>query len=82
MKNLKTLFALILGLIIMGNTFAQGKLVTYQDGNTTLEGYFAKAKTGAPGVVIIHQWMGLSDHEKNSASKNPSFDLIMLCLAL
>ncbi|MFM6976406.1 MAG: dienelactone hydrolase family protein [Sphingobacteriaceae bacterium] len=59
-----------LSLISMKSIQAQGKLIKYQDGETKLEGYFAKAKTaGAPGVVIIHQWMGLSDHEKNSANK-------------
>lgn len=69
MKNLKTLFTLILGLIGMETAIAQGVNVNYKDGNTDLEGYFVKAKVGAPGVIILHQWMGLSQHEKNSADK-------------
>ncbi|MEY3679209.1 MAG: hypothetical protein RI924_1350, partial [Bacteroidota bacterium] len=43
--------------------------VNYNDGKTELEGYLVKAKPGAPGVVIIHQWMGLSTHEKRAADK-------------
>lgn len=69
MKKIKTLFTLVLGLMCMEITFAQGINVNYKDGNTDLEGYLVKTKSGAPGVVILHQWMGLSRHEKNSADK-------------
>lgn len=69
MKNLKTLFAFILCLIIMKHAVAQGNLIKYQDGQVQLEGYLAKTRPNAPGVVIIHQWMGLSQHEKKSANK-------------
>lgn len=49
--------------------FAQ-EPVKYKDGETNLEGYLAKAKNKrAPGVVIIHQWMGLTQHEKTAADK-------------
>jgi dienelactone hydrolase len=69
MKKLKTLFTLVLGLLSMEIAFAQGGNVKYKDGNTALEGYLVKTKAGAPGVVILHQWMGLSEHERNSANK-------------
>ncbi|MCA9726302.1 MAG: dienelactone hydrolase family protein [Candidatus Eisenbacteria bacterium] len=39
----------------------------YADGDTPLEGYVAydDAISGArPGVLVIHQWMGLTDYEK------------------
>lgn len=51
--------------------FSQGKDLKYSDGNTALQGYLVKAKGGKkpPGVVIIHQWMGITDHEKNTADK-------------
>ncbi len=72
MKKLK-LVSVAVALFLFANcTLAQGVKVNYTDGNTQLEGYFAKAKmkqNKAPGVVIIHQWMGLTDHEKNSANK-------------
>lgn len=55
---------------LSASAYAQGVNVNYSDGNAKLQGYFAKAKQAkAPGVVIIHQWMGLSQHEKNSADK-------------
>ena len=69
MKKIKTLILLIIGLMSMSVAMAQDQLVKYSDGATKLEGYLVKAKVGAPGVIIIHQWMGLSDHEKNAANK-------------
>ncbi|UXR65254.1 dienelactone hydrolase family protein [Bdellovibrio bacteriovorus] len=44
--------------------------VDYKDGKTVLEGFMAydeSAKGPRPAVIIVHQWMGLTDHEKNSA---------------
>lgn len=72
MKTIKLMLAIVITLFIDNATFAQGIKVTYLDGSVKLEGYFVKAKTQqnkAPGIVIIHQWMGLSAHEKTSADK-------------
>ena len=44
--------------------------VTYEHEGATLEGYLAydDALTGPrPGIVIVHQWMGLTDNEKMRA---------------
>ncbi len=44
--------------------------VDYRDGATTLQGYVAyddAFKGKRPGVLIAHQWMGLSDYEKRRA---------------
>ena len=44
-----------------------GQPLTYSDGATKLAGYVARpaaAKGKVPGVVVIHQWMGLTDHER------------------
>ena len=45
--------------------------IEYQDGNTVLEGYLAYddsiIKGKRPGVLIVHQWMGLTDYEKKRA---------------
>lgn len=44
-----------------------GQPLTYADGATKLAGYLshpADAKGKVPGVVVIHQWMGLTDHER------------------
>lgn len=43
------------------------KVVTYQDGKDTLEGYLAwdDAVAGKrPGVLVVHAWMGLDDYTK------------------
>jgi dienelactone hydrolase len=44
-----------------------GQPLSYADGATKLAGYVARPaapKGKVPGVVVIHQWMGLSDHER------------------
>ena len=44
-----------------------GQPLTYADGATKLAGYVARPATvtgKVPGVVVIHQWMGLTDHER------------------
>jgi dienelactone hydrolase len=48
----------------------QEKLVTYQDGDTELEGFYAfdpEAKQTGKAVLIVHQWTGLSENEKMRA---------------
>lgn len=49
-----------------------GQPMAYKDGATQLAGYLARPaqlKGMAPGVVIIHQWMGVTDHEKRTADE-------------
>ncbi len=44
-----------------------GQPLVYSDGATRLAGYLSKpaaAKGKIPGVVVIHQWMGLTEHER------------------
>ncbi len=44
-----------------------GQPLAYQEGSAKLTGYLARpAKVAGkvPGVVVLHQWMGLTDHEK------------------
>ncbi|MFO1065414.1 MAG: dienelactone hydrolase family protein [Pirellulales bacterium] len=47
----------------------QTKTIQYTDGDVTLEGFVAvdPAKGGAakPGVLVVHQWLGLTDYEKS-----------------
>jgi len=46
----------------------QTKTVEYKDGDIVLEGFVAwhkdKAASGRPGVLVVHQWTGLTDYEK------------------
>lgn len=67
MKQLQLLFVLVPALI-----FGQLKEVNYVDGDTKLIGLMAKPSKelkGKPGVVILHAWMGITDHEKETAQK-------------
>ncbi len=47
----------------------QTKVVEYSDGDVVLEGFVAwnpkiVAEQKVPGVLVVHQWMGLTDYEK------------------
>jgi dienelactone hydrolase len=65
-----------LGLLLAGFSVASAevrtKVVEYKDGDTVLEGYLAwddAAKGQRPGVLVVHQWMGLTDYEKMRAQQ-------------
>ncbi len=44
------------------------KLVEYKDGDTVLEGFVAwdptRVANPAPGVLVVHQWLGLTEYEQ------------------
>lgn len=46
----------------------KSKVVEYRDGDTVLEAYVvwdsARVNKPAPGVLVVHQWLGLTDYEK------------------
>ena len=58
------LFTSFLSTPVMGEVMT--KTVQYQDGDIVLEGFAAwdSDLSVAPGVLIVHQWMGLTDYEK------------------
>ncbi len=65
---------------------APAKLVTqtieYQQGDTPLEGYLAydDAIPGPrPGVLVVHQWMGLTDYEQNRAVMLAQLGYVAFC---
>ncbi len=49
----------------------QTKIVEYRDGDVVLEGLMAwdDAVTNAPGVLIVHQWMGRTEYEEGRAKQ-------------
>lgn len=64
----------------------QAKIVTktidYKQGDTTLEGYLAydDAISGErPGVLVVHQWMGLTDYEKHRAEMLAQLGYVAFC---
>ncbi len=65
---------------------AEAKLVTktveYKQGDTTLEGYLAYDDSFSgqrPGVLVVHQWMGLTDYEQNRAAMLAHLGYIAFC---
>ncbi len=65
---------------------AQAKLVTktveYKQGDTTLEGYLAYDDSFSgkrPGILIVHQWMGLTDYEENRAVMLANLGYVAFC---
>ena len=79
MSRLMTLalaFAMMLALTTTARAEITMKTVEYKDGDFVLEGYVAydaakiKERGGkAPGVILVHQWKGLSHHEKTWANR-------------
>ncbi len=47
----------------------RGETIAYQAGGHTMQGYLASPKAGekSPGVLVIHEWWGLTDYIKGRA---------------
>jgi hypothetical protein len=72
MKNL--IFALLVLLCAMKTQAAvHTETVEYKQGDTTLEGFLAyddSISGKRPGVLVVHQWFGLTDYEKRRATSS------------
>jgi len=70
---LKTLVAATVTTLVAANAHAAlvKKMVDYKDGSTKLQGYLvyddAAPKGARPGVLVVHNWMGLTDETKSKA---------------
>lgn len=64
---------LLIGLCSTAVAEIRTETITYKQGDQTLEGFLAyddeKVDGKAPGVLIVHQWMGLTDYEKGRAKQ-------------
>jgi dienelactone hydrolase len=61
---------LTLGAALTAQAQIHTEAVEYKQGDTVLEGYLAydaSIKGQRPGVLIVHQWKGLTDYEKKRA---------------
>lgn len=74
----KTIAALLMALsqtFPVSSALAETALtpVSYKDGETGLEGFWAAstctAQENTPLVLVVHQWKGISEHEKETAAK-------------
>lgn len=81
---MKKLFLTILALAVATNLPAaiQTKTVEYKQGDTTLTGvivYDDAVKTPRPGVLIVHQWMGITEYEKTRATMLAKLGYVAFC---
>ena len=58
------------------------KTVEYSQGGTILEGFLAwddGVRGPRPGVLVVHQWMGLTDYEKHRAEMLAQLGYVAFC---
>jgi dienelactone hydrolase len=74
MKNLLALLVTTSVLLTAGAAHAkvQSQTITYKQGKVELEGYLAwddATPAKRPGVLVVHDWMGISDHTKKEVDR-------------
>ena len=81
---MKNLISTILVLLCVMKT--QGAIhtetVDYKQGDTTLEGFLAyddSISGKRPGVLVVHQWLGLTDYEKMRAKQLAELGYVAFC---
>jgi dienelactone hydrolase len=79
----KLLSALLtLACVLPASAALQTKIVEYKQGDTTLEGvlvYDDAVKTKRPGVLIVHQWLGVTDYEKKRSEMLAQLGYVAFC---
>jgi dienelactone hydrolase len=64
---MKALTGLIMLLVFACTAWAGGETIVYQLNGTDYEGYYTSPEAGAPLVVLLHDWDGLTDYEVKRA---------------
>jgi dienelactone hydrolase len=86
---MKAMTIFFMGILILGTGAVSvqakvtNKIVTYEHDGVVLEGYLAwdDAVTGSrPGVLVVHQWMGVSDNERMRADMLAELGYVALAL--
>lgn len=60
---MKTIFLLLLMVMMAATAFAEGAFVTYEVDGQPYEGYYISPTDKAPLVLLVHDWDGLTDYE-------------------
>ena len=64
---MKTVVMVLALMLVTLPAFGAGKNVTYEVNGQEYEGYFISIKEGAPLLLLIHDWDGLTDYEMKRA---------------
>jgi dienelactone hydrolase len=81
MKNLIPTFLLITT-ILTSRAAIHTETLEYKQGATTLEGFIAyddSISGKRPGVLVVHQWLGLTDYEKRRATMLAQLGYVAFC---
>ena len=65
---MKRFIPFFLLLLLAAVTAAHGKTIKYEVNGKAYEGYFTSPSAGAPLVLLIHDWDGLTDYEVKRAN--------------
>ncbi|CAN5370295.1 dienelactone hydrolase family protein [soil metagenome] len=82
MKRILLILAALCMISTRAHAAVKTETIVYQDGDAKLEGFVAydDAKTGKiPGILVVHQWKGITDHERNVARKLAEEGYIAFC---
>ncbi|MES1180282.1 MAG: dienelactone hydrolase family protein [Verrucomicrobiota bacterium] len=82
MKNLLALSVLTAACTVSAGAKIVTKTVLYEQGGVPLEGFVAyddAITTNHPGVLIVHQWLGLTDYEKHRAEMLAQLGYVAFC---
>lgn len=81
MKKLWYLVLAMLSLPTLAGAAVKTQLVEYKQGDTVLQGYLcfdAASKTPRPAVLLVHDWFGCTDHQKQQAEKLAALGYVVL----
>ena len=84
MKGIAIICAVLLVILAAGAAEAKvtGTYFEYEQGGVILEGFVVREDVAAgarPGVLIVHQWMGLTDYEKKRAEMLALMGYVVFC---
>lgn len=74
--------SIVLACAFAARAAIQTKTIEYKQGDTTLEGvlvYDDAVKGKRPGVLVVHQWLGLTEYEKTRATMLAKLGYVAFC---
>ena len=73
---------LLMTTVLTSRAAIHTETIDYKQGGTTLEGFLAyddSVSGKRPGVLVVHQWMGLTDYEKKRAEMLARLGYVAFC---